>query len=71
MSLSVRKTPRRSKEAQAPAIAIANLVAEPEVGRSGTETKEASVQPALPTGRGEGRGRKNLFRSCRSRRVHK
>ena len=49
-SPSVRKTPRRSKEAEAPAIAVANLVAEPEVGRSETvETEEASVQPALPT----------------------
>ena len=47
-SPSVRKTPRRLKEAEAPAIAIADLVAEPEVGRS--ETEEASVQLALPTG---------------------
>ena len=56
-SPSVRKTPRRSKEAEAPAIAIANLVAEPEVGRSETvETGEASVHTALPTGeRGGGR----------------
>ena len=53
-SPSVRKTPRRSKEAEAPAIAIANLVAEPEVGRSETvESEEASVQPALPRGEGE------------------
>ena len=50
-SPSVRKTPRRSKEVEAPAIAIANLVAESEVGRSETvETEEASVQPALSTG---------------------
>ena len=54
-SPSVRKTLRRSKEAEAPAIAIANLVAEPEVGRSETvETEEASVQQALPTGEREG-----------------
>ena len=49
-SPSVRKTPRRSKMAEAPAIAIANPVAAPKVGRSETvETGEASVQPALPT----------------------
>ena len=42
--------PRRSKEAETPVIAIANLVAELEVGRSETvETEEASVQPAIPT----------------------
>ena len=56
-SPSARKTPRRSKEAEAPAIAIADLVAEPELGRSETvETEEASVQPALPTGERGGEG---------------
>ena len=63
-SPSVRKTPRRSKEAEAPAIAVANLVAEPEVGRSETvETVEASVQPALPTGErgGEGEGEEEFL----------
>ena len=61
-SPSVRKTPRRSKEAEAPAIAIANLVAEPEVGRSKTvETREALVQPALPRGEGRGGGGRISF----------
>ena len=60
-SLSVRKTPRRSKEAEAPAIALANLVAEPEVGRSETETGEASVQPALPTGERGGEGEEEFL----------
>ena len=56
-SPSVRKNPRRSKKPEAPAIAIANLVAEPEVGRLETgETEEASVQPALLTGEREGEG---------------
>ena len=77
-SPSVRKTPRRSKEAEAPAIAIANLVAELEVGRSETvETEEASVPPALPT-RGEGRGGGGRIssgrfglRGCTSNIVHR
>ena len=60
-SPSVRKTPRRSKEAEAPAIALANLVAEPEVGRSETETEEASVQPALPTGERGGEGEEEFL----------
>ena len=61
-SPSVRKTPRRSKEAEARAIAIANLVAEPEVGRSETvETEEASVQPALPTGERGGEGEEEFL----------
>ena len=61
-SPSVRKTPGRSKEAEAPAIAIANLVAEPEVGRSEmVETEETSVQPALPTRERGGEGEKEFF----------
>ena len=61
-SPSVRKTSRRSKEAEAPAIAIANLVAEQEVGRSETvETEEASVQPALPTGERGGEGEEEFL----------
>ena len=54
---SGRKTPRRAKEAETPAIAMANLVAQPEVGRSETvETVEASVQPDLPTWERGGEG---------------
>ena len=61
-SPSVRQTPRRSKEAEAPAIAIANLVAEPEAGRSETvETEEASVQPTLPTGERGGGCTSHIF----------
>ena len=61
-SPSVRKTPRRLKEAEAFAIAIANLVAEPEVGRlEMVETEEASVQPALPTGERGGEGEKEFL----------
>ena len=48
---------RRSKEAEAPVIAIANLVAEPEVGRTETvETREAPVQSALPARERGGEG---------------
>ena len=75
-SPSVRKTPRRSKEAEAPAIAIANLVAEQEVGRSETvETEETSVQPALLTGERGGGGRTYSGRfglgGCTSNIVHR
>ena len=56
-------------------IAVANLVAEPDVGRSETETEEASVQPALPTRKRGGGGRISSGRfghgGCTSNIVHR